>query len=227
MDEEQLLRMQQKDLARYLDPIMEPRFTGYGKWEHAPMYRVLMSLTRKRPRDLVKLCTLAARHAADSDNDRVMTEDFRAIFEEYSQGRIQDTINEFRSELPEIERLIMNMKPNKAERIAKAGYVYKTDKLLQKLGNIIEQGRFVMQNGHVADTRDLAHFLYKINFLTARKVLPSGEIERRYFEENRYVSSRFADFGYDWEVHPAYRWALQPDTVTSILHDLELACDEK
>ena len=87
------------------------------------------------------------------------------------------------------------------------------------------RGRFVLRNGREADTRNLATFLYKINFLTARKVLPSGEIDRKYFEENRYVSGRFADFGYDWEVHPAYRWALQPDTVRSIIKELELSGD--
>jgi hypothetical protein len=225
VDEAHLMKLRQRDLALYLEPVMEQRFTGYGKWENAPMYRVLMSLTRKRPRDLVKLCTLAARHAADRNAERIMTDDFRSVFEEYSQGRIQDTVNEFRSELPDIERLIMNMKPNKAERQTKEGYVYKTDGLMSKLNKIMEQGRFMMQNGREADARELANFLYKINFLTARKVMPSGEIERRYFEENRYVSGRFADFGYDWEIHPAYRWALQPDTVVSILNELDLTAE--
>jgi hypothetical protein len=111
------------------------------------------------------------------------------------------------------------------ERQAKSGYVYKTDALLKKIKNISEQGKFVQRNGREADAKDLANFLYKINFLTARKELENGEIERRYFEENRYVSGRFADFGYDWEIHPAYRWALQPDTVASILTELELSSD--
>ena len=225
VDETQLLKMRQRELARFLDPIMEPRYTGAGKWENAPMYRILMSLIRKRPRDLVKLCTLAARNAAERSNDRITTANFRAVFEEYSQGRVQDTINEFRSELPDIERLIMNMKPNKVERQAKSGYVYKTDALFRKLDKIAEQGRFVFRRGREADARDLANFLYKINFLTARKARPSGEIDRKYFEENRYVSGRFADFGYDWEVHPAYRWALQPDTVGYIFQELELSSD--
>ena len=68
------------------------------------------------------------------------------------------------------------MKPNRAERQAKTGYVYKTDALFKKLDNIAEHGRFVLRNGREADTRSLANFLYKINFLTARKVLPSGRL---------------------------------------------------
>ncbi len=56
-DESVLLRMKQEVLAQYLTPVMSPRFLGKGKWENAPIHRILMSLIRKRPRDLVKLCT--------------------------------------------------------------------------------------------------------------------------------------------------------------------------
>jgi len=33
------------------------------------------------------------------------------------------------------------------------------------------------------------------------------------------------DPGFDWEVHPAYRWALQPDDLTSIFDHLVLTAD--
>jgi hypothetical protein len=224
-DEQALLAMAQRDLAKFLNPVMEPYFTGEGKWEQAPIHRVLMSLVRKRPRDLVKLCTLAARQARDRKGIRIATSDWRASFEEYSQGRVQDTINEFRSELPEIERLIMNMKPNRRERQARLGYTYRTDQLMEKLGSVIQLGRFTFRNGSEAGPKDLAQFLYKINFLTARKELAGGEIDRKYFEENRYLSAKFADFGYDWEIHPAYRWALQPDTIEDIYARLSLTHD--
>lgn len=210
IDENELLQLHQRQLSKYLSPVMEPYFLGKGHWENAPTYTVLMSLIRKRPRDLIKLCTLAARHAYSRKSSLIQAEDFKAIFEEYSQGRIQDTVNEYRSELPDIERLVMNMRPNKKERTAREGYVYRTDELLAKLGNIIEQGKFVFTNQKDASRKDLATFLYKINFITARKTRDDGTIIRKYFEENRYLLSQFVDFGFDWEVHPAYRWALQP-----------------
>ncbi len=213
VDENTLLQLSQSKLAEYLKPITETKFIGKGHWENAPMYRVLMSLIRKRPRDLIKLCTLAARHAYQRKSSIIQTEDFDAVFVEYSQGRIQDTINEYRSELPEIERLIMNMRPNRKERTAKEGYIYRTDQLLSKIGNIMEQGRFIFANQREADKKDLAAFLYKINFITARKEKSDGTIIRKYFEENRYLSSQISDFGFDWEVHPAYRWALQPTDI--------------
>ncbi|MCB9857576.1 MAG: hypothetical protein H6818_17985 [Phycisphaerales bacterium] len=223
-DEAALLGQHQSVLARYLDPVVEPRFMGQGHWKNIPMYRVLMSLIRKRPRDLVKLCTLAARMTRESRDSLIRTSHFKAVFPDYSQGRIQDTINEFRSELPDIERLLLNMKPNKVERRAKTGYQYSTDALLKKIDNISESGDFVFKNGRRATNKDLASFLYKINFLTARKETSDG-IVRSYFEENRYLSSEFADFGFAWEIHPAYRWALQPDDPEEIYRRLEVSID--
>jgi hypothetical protein len=224
VDEKRLLNKSQKELAYYLNPIMEARFTGEGHWANAPIHRVLMSLIRKRPRDLVKLCTLSARKARELGFSKINTSCFESVFPEYSQGRLQDTVNEFRSELPDIERLLMNMKPNKKERLASLGYLYSTDTLLKKIENIKQQGSFTFSNGKPASNKDLAAFMYKINFLTARKKTAYG-IDRKYFEENRYLSNEFSDFGYDWEVHPAYRWALQPSTPKDIYKNLELTSD--
>lgn len=214
--EKQLLALKQSDLAHLLDPIMEPRFKGKGHWDNCPTYRILMSLIRKRPRDLVKLCTLAAQHARDDGRNLIVTADFEAKFTEYSIGRLQDTVNEFKSELKETERLLFGMRPNKMEKQTRQEYVYTTDKLIQKINKILEQGNFYFYGGRVAKANDLAQFMYKINFLTARKEIEGGELSRRYFEENKYIGTGYLDFGYDWEVHPAYRWALQPDSPQNI-----------
>ena len=220
-----LISYRQRSLSQYLEPVFEPRFLGAGHWANAPMYRVLMSLTRKRPRDLIKLSSLAARDARMNGSSVIRTVNLERVFVEYSQGRIQDTINEFRSELPEVERLLFGMRPSRKERTTKAGYVYATDQLFRKLRSIQEQGRFRFANGKTASEKDLAAFLYKVNFLTARKE-KADLIDRKYFEESRYLQSSFADFGYDWEVHPAYRWALQPDDLNSIFANLQLSADD-
>jgi len=224
-DEELLMKTPQNHLRFHLDRVFEPKFHGKGKWEDVSMHRILMSLTRKRPRDLVKLCSLAAQQAYSSGSSLIRTQHFQEIFEEYSQGRIQDTINEFRTELPQIERLIFGMKPTKKERHASDSYVYTTAELQKKINNIKEQNNFSFTNGRSTRAKDLAQFLFKINFLTARKVLEDGTIQRKYFEENRYLSNTFVDFGYDWEVHPAFRWALQPDDIDDIFYKLSINSD--
>jgi len=225
---EELEAMKQKELARFLYPIMDEKFHGGGKWENAPIHRVLMTLIRRRPRDLVKLCTLAAKHAHDRKENRIYTTDFEAIFEEYSQGRSQDTFNEYRSELPQIQRLIEGMRPTVKELKSGQGWIYSTDELIKKLNTITQQGSFTFSNGSKASSRELAQFLYKINFLIARKDHGiDGLIERKYFEENRYLSSEFRDFGYDWEIHPAFRKHLQPETIFSLAKSISLTSDDE
>lgn len=224
VDRSTYLSSPQAYLSHSLDEMFEPHFSGSGHWAGAPTHRVLMSLTRKRPRDLVKLCTLAARDAKVHGNDKVLSANLKNVFEDYSQGRLQDTINEYRTELPQVERLLFGMKPSKKERTAKEGYTYETARLLTKIKAIEEQGAFKFATGRVASPKDLAAFLYKINFITARKDLGSM-IDRKYFEESRYLQASFVDFGYDWEIHPAYRWALQPDDINSVLSQMKPSLD--
>jgi len=219
-----LIKMSQPALASLLVAVLDRDFHGRGNWENIPTYRMLMSLIRKRPRDLVKLCTLAARRARELKENLIGTKSFESVFEEYSQGRLQDTINEYRSELPDIGRLLLGMKPSKEEKKARLGYVYGTDKLLRKISNIQQSGVFKFANGKIAEAKELAAFMYKINFLTARKETGTL-IERRYFEESRYLSNKFVDFGFDWEIHPAYRWALQPDNMADIFQLLKPSAD--
>ncbi len=118
------------------------------------------------------------------------------------------------------------MKPYKKERTTKESYFFTTDELFKKLNKIIEKGRFVFANKREATHKDLAQFLYKINFLTARKELSNGLIQRKYFEENRYLSTWLTDFGYAWEIHPAYRWALQPDSIDDLFKSIKLSSDD-
>jgi hypothetical protein len=226
VDEQSLLNMSQNSLGRYLDPIMEPRFLGRGKWADVEIHRILMSLTRNRPRDLIKLCTLAAKRTQIRKGKLISTQDFQDVFEEYSLSRITDTVIEFRSELPNIENLLMSMKPNRRERETKLGYVYNTGDLLKKLDSVSKMlNNLKFTTGVIPDSRELAAFLYKINFITARKQSDRG-IVRKYFEENQFLSSRFVDFGFDWEIHPAYRWALQPPSIEDIFRELELNADD-
>ena len=105
-------------------------------------------------------------------------------------------------ELPGVERLLLGMKPTTFEGKTSIGYQYSTDALLKKIKRIEQNGKFTFKNGMTASTKDLAIFMYKINFITARKEMEDGEIHRKYFEENRYLLNEFVEFGYDWEIIP-------------------------
>lgn len=227
VSEQVLLKAQQEEIANtVLKYVFEGRFSGRGGWKDIPTYRLLMSLIRKRPRDLIKLCSLAAKEARRNSSNKIGTKEFDKIFETYSQGRLRDTINEFKSELKDIEKLLINMKPTKNEKTTKEAYQFCTDKLLSKVKNIMSMNNFYFSNGNRAEAKELCAFMYKINFLTARKRNDDGKIERKYFEENNFLANSFSDFGFDWEIHPAYRWALQPDNILSIMDTLVQYNDE-
>ncbi len=204
-----------------LSQVIEPRFAGKGKWENRPIHNVLLSLTRARPRDLIKLLRLAAQKAHSRGRHIIASNDLNDVFEAYSQERLQDIINEFKSELPEIRRLLMEMKPNKIERRTNTSYHFTTDQLVSKIGNIMSRTSLSFTNKRTVTPRSLVQFLYKIDFITARKQLDDGNIDRRYFEQARFLADEIIDFGYSWEIHPAYRWALQPQDVQQLIDSLD------
>ena len=221
VDEELLLSKRQADICGYLNSIFESRFQGSGHWENAPMYRVLMSLIRKRPRDLVKLCTLAARQAYSNNHTRILTNDLESVFKNYSNDRLTDTSSEYKSELPQVQELLLKMKPSQKELSTGSPGLYSREQLMKKLDNVRSMSSFSFKDGKEASSHNLAAFLYKINFITARKD-KDGEIMRIYYDENQYIYNDFTDFGYWYEIHPAYRWALQPSTTNDLFNQIEL-----
>jgi hypothetical protein len=134
------------------------------------------------------------------------------VFDRYSQNRLQDTINEHRYELPDIERLLLGMKPSHEQKKLSGTFKYTEEQLLRKISGIVQRGKFTFSNGRVASPKELITFLYKINFLVGRKEASDGYIDRKYFEDNKYLSTEYTEFGYEWEIQPAFRWALYPES---------------
>lgn len=212
ISERELLDMGQREMSAYLDDIMESTFEGAGKWNKRPIRYIFLSLIRRRPRDLINLCTLAARNANAEGRNLIVTEDWEEVFEQYSTSRLQDTINEHKYELPDIERLLLGMKPSHEMKKTEKPFVYDKERLVRKIEGIMQNGKFYFANNKECTVEELIAFMYKINFLNARKDAAGGFIDRKYFEDNKYITSNSVDFGYDWEVHPAFRWALYPET---------------
>lgn len=225
IDEEELLSRRQRDICHYLDSVFEARFQGNGHWENAPMYRVLMSLIRKRPRDLVKLSTLAARKAYANKHSKILTNDLESVFKNYSNDRLTDTSTEYKSELPQVQELLLKMKPSQKELATASPCLFSREQLIKKLEDVLSMSRFVFKDGKEVTPQNLAAFLYKINFITARKTV-GNEIMRVYYDENQYIYNDFTDFGYAYEIHPAYRWALQPTGAKELFNQIELLDSE-
>ena len=221
-DQEDIFNMNQADISKdVLSKIMVPNFGGRGHWSNRPIHNVLLSLTRRRPRDLIKLMHGAARNAYKHGNQIISTGNLEAAFEPYSSERLQDTINEFSSEFPEIKGLLLGMRQTEKERKASVSFLYTTDRLVSKMKEIMNHSYFYYTNRKPVTPKSLIQFLYKIDFITARKDTLS-EIDRKFFDQNRFLADEVVDFGYNWEIHPAYRWALQPQDVASIFDSIEI-----
>lgn len=224
IDESTLIKMRQKDIAGKLNSVIEPKFSGRGKWENEDTYRILMTLTRKRPRDLVKIFYYSAKEAFKDSAQIIGSAHLSRIFERYSNERLRDVANEFKTELPKIEEVLLGMRQTKREKDLGIGPVFDDGQLIAKLKTVIEGVRPLYTNGTTVTPKNLARFLYKCDFVTAR-FDNDGVIVRKHFEENQVLASERADFGFKWEIHPAYRWALSPEHSRFDAPTIELSSD--
>lgn len=222
INEDELLSKSQIELTKYFSRVICPTFYGRGSWADTPIHRVLVSFIRKRPRDLIKLCTLAAKQAKRRSSFQIETDDFQKIFNKYSRGRLNDTVIEYKTEFPDILNLLLSLKPSvKAAKKFTEKYLYTTEQLLAKIATHKPKGGyFFSKSDSPATDKELIGFLYRINFLTARRE-GSRSGARLYYEECDYLTDADVDFSFKWEVHPAFRWALEPDDEDIIWDRLE------
>ena len=213
----------QEDIARIFDPILERAFRGLGKWDNTPTRRVLLSMTRNRPRDLISLLTLAAEEAHKKQRIQITSEDLQAIFPQYSDERLNDLALEYGTRLAGMNKLLMSFKPTTAKGKASDKFRFTNDIMTIHLKSVLrEHGssiRFSYEKGP-PDFRRILDFLYRIDFLQAWYKAPDGTIERVNFQDRQLAVSGLADFGYSWEVLPAYRWAIQPTRINDVIDSL-------
>lgn len=181
----------QYNIVKYLNFIFVPCFDESTRvWANAPTHRVIYSLIRRKPRDMVKLCHSIAEEAYRKQLTVIDSSCFLAILETYSQERLKDLVNEYVNQLPKLQDLLIRMAPTQKEFQNKAGkrYVYSTDELYVKIQNIQQNMNISIYQAKCeklcpANFHQIAHFLYKIGFITGRKRNESGKIERAYYDE--------------------------------------------
>lgn len=215
-DWDELLERPQQQSAHLLNPILERRFQGKGLWHQKPMYNVVMSFARRRPRDLVVLLNLAGQRAKTRKHAVIQTDDLEESFPRFSQERLVDVVNEFGHEAGGLQSFVFRMKPSKLERRAAVSYLLSTDAMVKRIGQALDQAPLNFADGSPATPSRVLAFLYRIDFLQARKTLPDGRVDRKYFDQNQLLTPDKIDLGYDWEIHLAFRWVLQPDDVEDI-----------
>lgn len=165
---------------------------------------ILYTLARHRPRWLVELWKVSAQAALKNKHGKISFDDISTELEAFGKRRVDDTVAEFKSQCGQIDELLVAF-ANQPER-------FTTDILLRIITNRVLQAikpKIVGVTG-TPSSKEVAHFLFQIGFLTARKDLANGQYEHLAFADNpALLSARTnVDQGYSWEVHPVFRQAL-------------------
>lgn len=177
----------------------------WGRDQFRSPTTILYTLSRRRPRWLVELAKHAGAEAHKRSRSRVNFDDISAVLQDFGQRRLQDTIAEFRSQCANIEELLTAF-------VGEPEW-FTTANLISALNNRVLQAAHPQIAGIVGkpSSMEVAHFLFQIGFLTARRDLPGGEYEHLAYPDNpALLNARTnVDQGFTWEVHPVFRQALR------------------
>lgn len=210
--QDNFMALNQDNMMGKIDGLIAPIYHGKGNWENKPMRYILMTLTRRRPRDIFALCGLAWDHAVENGRIKIETDDINAVIVQYSNERLRDIISEYQYEFrksEDLKEVILSLKTSETDRKRLSqSYLYTRDELFKKIDSILERtGKVLSSDGNIMETDALAKILYKANIITGRKDLQDS-IERIYYAEYPDLIRKVTDIGVKYEVHPAYRWAI-------------------
>jgi len=180
-------------------------FPWKRKDANTPPHLVIHTLSSGRPRWALQLCKAAAKSAAAKRHEVITMEDIDASTEAYGQRRISDIVAEHSYECPQIREVITAFANGPAH--------YKTDELV-----ITIRDRRILP--HISPTIDgvpikrpleIAHFLFRIGFLTAREELTRDEYRHHNYEDRPSLLQDRGniDQGMSWEIHPFFRTVLK------------------
>lgn len=178
----------------------DPMRWGGGNGRRSPEV-VLYTLARQRPRWLVELCKGAGGAATQRGSSKICLEDITSQLKDFGRKRLEDLVAEFRSQCTQIEDLLGAFSQQRS--------LYTT----AELNSVIERRvlnavhpTIIGVTGKVM-ALDVAHFLFQIGFISARKEYGENDYEHLMYSDNPTLlhSRTNLDDGAKWEIHPVFR----------------------
>lgn len=187
------------------DNLIGQIFTPKMPWgeTEAETYKVVYTLSYRRPRWAIQLCKLAQKAAVGKNEDIISKNHINMVWGDYGVKRISDLVAEHKHQCTEIEELIVAFR--------KGSRQMRRDELFNWINlHIINHLTPIIEGKKVKSPLEVAQFLYRIGFIVARSQEPSGNYEHYGFDQMPdFLSSRSNDdFGVLWEIHPCFREAL-------------------
>ena len=174
---------------------------------------ILHTLSKHRPRWLVELCKEAAKGLRVAKRTKIGLDQITAVLPAFGQRRIDDAIAEFNSQCPQVSELL--------SAFSRQNERYTTDELIKTLRNRVVGAvhpQIVGITPPVSEV-EVAHFLFQIGFLTARRDFTDEHYEHlAYADAPHLLKDRTnLDDGVTWEIHPVYRQTLKLQNVPTKL----------
>lgn len=169
-------------------------------------FRPIHILSAGRPRWAAQLCKLAGNDAFQKNANLISMGHIRSVLKNYGQFRIADLYKEHRHQCARLEEIIESFSGGRRR--------FTTDQLLQAITDkIVRRGGIPIIDGIPAanGSRTVAHFLFRIGFITARDEEDRTGLGFVRFEDrpNLLSTNVNLDDSHSWEVHPSYRDALR------------------
>lgn len=181
-------------------------FSGKLAWgnRHLDPYRPIHILSAGRPRWAAQLCKMAAADAYKKNTDMISIGHINAIMFSYGKYRLSDLYKEHTHQCPNLKHVI--------ESFRNGQKAYKSDNLLSYIEEKVistSNNSISIEDIAVATSLDIAHFLYRIGFITLDdSSFDNGESFIR-FED---VPDLLIPSNYNpddlWVIHPSYRTIL-------------------
>lgn len=168
-----------------------------------PPHAVLYTLAYRRPRWAIQLSKAAQAAAIREGADKIQIKHIQGVLESYGLQRIADLVTEHRHQCAKVDTLLQSFR-TAPKRMARNEL---EDWIRRRITNL-----FGPQIDGVV-TREpfrVAHFLYRIGFIIARRDHDDGSYEHIFFEDRPDLleSANIPEPNIVWEIHPCYREAL-------------------
>lgn len=195
---------QHQSLEEYQEFIISQVFTNkmdWGEFGHYT-YKVLYTLSYKRPRWAVQLCKLTQNLAIKENSPLIEKRHIDTVWGEYGYKRISDLVSEHKHQCNTINEII-NAFRDCERKLTR-------EQLISIINTrILPHIRVSIDSVITKSPFEVASFLYRIGFIVARSDDGDEYEHYSYDELPDLLSNRTNDdFKMRWEIHPCYREAL-------------------
>lgn len=178
-------------------------FNGKLQWgkRFLDPFRPIHILSAGRPRWAAQLCKMAAGDAYRKNNDRISIGHINYVMFDYGKFRLSDLYKEHTHQCNQLKIIIESFRNGQKTYTTEELLSFINQKILEPQHEII-----TIEEANISDALDIAHFLYRIGFITLDDdTYETGESFIRFEDLPDLLSPANVNPSDNWAIHPSYR----------------------